>query len=661
MNRNSGRSALGVLSLLCIFLLAACGSSTPVLRYITISPAGSTIATGTSIQYTATGYYSNGAITQGITVSWSSSTSTVATINGSSGVATGVAPGTTTITATALGITSTTTTLTVAGLTSIAVTPTTQTISVTTTQQYDAVATYTTSGGTTGTEDVTAQVTWNSSNTSVATFSTSTPGLATGVAAGTTVVTATLGTVTSNTASLTVTAAVSLVVGPSTPPTIAVGNTTALTVQEQWADMSLHPPSGTVTWSSSATNQANVVGTGTGTAQVAGFAAGAPTITATEGTLTGTITVTVVTGSTHYAYITGVNDNTIYSYTVTAGTAPYLASLATTTQTSATETFLNPDGQYLYELDQTAAGVTHISVYSVTPATGAIAPTTGVTQAQTAGAGGANWGAVDPYGRFVYVSDDGSGTATPTAGGIWGFTVNQSTGALTPITAVTGYTTNVNGPESMVIDHTGSFLYIINYGTTFPATTAGTISAYSIDASTGNLTPLSTATYPTGVGPLYSTIDPTGTYLYVPNNIDNTVTAYSIGSSGALTSLGAARAVPGASSGGIENVAVSPNGNYLYVLDFGASGGNGQVFGFTLAAGVPSTTLISGTPVPTGAFPSGMAIDPTGVLLAVDNAGDGTTASTISLFTIGSSGGLTSQTAAASGISPRFIVFYDAP
>jgi len=655
MNSNSGRSALGVLSLLCIFLLAACGSSTPVLRYITISPAGSTIATGTSIQYTATGYYSNGAITQGITVSWSSSTSTVATINGSSGVATGVAPGTTTITATALGITSTTTTLTVAGLTSIAVTPTTQTISVTATQQYDAVATYTTSGGTTGTEDVTAQVTWNSSNTSVATFSTTTPGLATGVAAGTTSVTATLGTVTSNTATLTVTAAVSLVVGPSTPPTIAVGNTTALTVQEQWADMSLHPPSGTVTWSSSATNQANVVGTGTGTAQVAGFAAGAPTITATEGTLTGTITVTVVTGSTHYAYITGVNDNTIYSYTVTAATAPYLASLATTTQTSATQTFLNPDGQYLYELDQTAAGVTHISVYSVTPATGAIALATGVTQAQTAGAGGSNWGTVDPYGRFVYVSDDGSGTATPTAGGIWGFTVNQSTGALTPITAVTGYTTNVNSPESMVIDHTGSFLYAINYGT---GTIAGTISAYSIDPSTGNLTPLSTATYPTGVGPLYSTIDPTGTYLYVPNSLDNTVTGYSIGASGALTSLGSARAVTGATS--VENVAVSPNGNYLYVLDFGTAT-NGQVFGFTLAAGVPSTTLISGTPIPTGQSPAGMAIDPTGALLAVDNAGNLTSASTISLFTIGSSGGLTSQTAAASGINPRFIVFYDAP
>jgi trimeric autotransporter adhesin len=656
MNRNFGRSALGVLSLLCMFLLAACGSSTPVLRYITISPAGSTIATNTTIQYTATGYYSNGTITQGITVSWTSSAPTVATINGSSGVATAVAPGTTTITATALGITSATTTLTVAALTSIKVTPTTQTISVAATQQYDAVGTYTTSGGTAGTEDVTAQVTWNSSNTSVATFSATTPGLATGVAGGTTVVTATLGTVTSNTASLTVTAGVSLVVGPSTPPTIAVGNTTMLTVQEQWADKSLHPPSAPVTWSSSAANQANVVGTGTGTAQVAGFAAGAPTITATEGTLTGTITVTVVTGSTHYAYLTGVNDNTIYSYTVTAGTAPYLTSLATTSQASATQTFLHPDGQYLYELDQSAAATTHISIYGVTATTGAIALATGVTQSQIAGAGGLNWSAVDPYGRFVYVSDDGSFNST--VGGIWGFTVNQSTGALTPIAAVTGYTTNVNGPESLVIDHTGSFLYVINYGTAFPATAAGTISAYSIDPSTGNLTPLSTATYPTGIGPLIATIDPTGTYLYVPNSVDNTVTGYSIGAGGALTSLGAARAVPGAAS--IGNVAVSPNGNYLYVLDEGSTS-NGQVFGFTLAAGVPSTALISGTPIATGVFPGGMAIDPTGVLLAVDNAGNSPSPSTISLFTIGSSGGLTSQPAVATGVNPRFIVFYDAP
>lgn len=666
MKSNSGRSALLAMSLICIFLLAACGSSTPVLRYITISPSNSTIPTGTTQQFTATGYYSNGSITPGITVSWSSSNTAVATINGTTGVAAGVATGTTTITATALGITSGTTTLTVAGLSSIAVTPATTTISIGATQQYDAVATYTTSSGTSGTEDVTAQATWTSSSTAVATMSSSSPGLATAVAAGTTTIVAAIGNV-MGTATLNVTAATTLVISPlvvpPTPPSsysIAIGNTFPVVVQEQLANGTLQPPSQPVTWSSSATNQANVVGYGSDQAIIAGFANSGSTpvvITAAEGQVTGTFSISVVTGVSQYGYLTNTagSPTSIGSYTVTASTAPYLTSTgAPTPLSNATFSFLNPNGQYLYELQISGGGtVSDVWVYNVDSTTGALTQTTGITQPQVAGTGGFNYGVVDPYGRFVYVSDDGS--AAGTAGTIDGFTVDQTTGALTPITAVTGFTTNLNSPESIIIDHTGTYLYVINYGT---GSAAGTISAYSIDQTTGNLTPLSTATYPTGIGPAFATLDPTGTYIYVPNSVDNTISAYSIGAGGALTSiLSTARAVPGASS--VLGVAVSPNGSYLYVLDGGPSGGNGQVFGFTVAAGVPSTTVISGTPIATGVGPLGMAIDPTSSLLAVANVGDTINPSTISLFTIGSGGALTSQTAVAAGVSPSFIVFYN--
>ena len=650
MKSNSGRSALLTMSLICIFLLAACGSSTPVLRYITISPSGSTISTGTTLQYTATGYYSNGAITPGITVSWSSSNTTVASINGTTGVAAGLTAGTTTITATALGITSSTTTLTVAGLTSIAVTPATTTISVAATQQYDAVATYTTSTGTTGTEDVTAQATWTSSSPAVATFSASTPGLATGVAPGTTTVTAAIGSV-SGTATLNVTAATSLQVTPATA-TINVGGTVALTVMEVLANGTTQPPSSTVTWSSGTTSQANVVANGASGAIVAGFGASGASpvvITATEGALSASTNITVVTGSTHYAYVANSASNSISSYTVTAGTAPYLAPLATTNQNITAFTFLNPDGLYLYEIDQTS----NIWVYNVTASSGVITQATGITQPQLAGQQGDNFGAVDPYGRFVYVVDDGVASTTYPQGTLYGFTVNPTTGALTPIAAVTAYTTNLNVPQSIVIDHTGSFLYVTNYGN---GTTAGTVSAYSIDQTTGNLTPLSTPTYATGIGPEYATIDPTGTYLYVPNSGDtpNTVSLFSIGAGGALSPLASpTRTITGATD--VINVAVSPNGSYLYVLD----GGSNQVFGYTLAAGVPSTTPITGTPIATGSLPTGMAIDPTSSLLAVDNLGTTTSPSTISLFTIGSTGALTSQTPVATQDSPKFIVFYN--
>ena len=71
----------------------------PTLDSIAVTPAIPNIATGATQQFTATGTYSDGS-TQNITsqVTWTSSNTTVATIN-SAGLASGMAPGSTTITA----------------------------------------------------------------------------------------------------------------------------------------------------------------------------------------------------------------------------------------------------------------------------------------------------------------------------------------------------------------------------------------------------------------------------------------------------------------------------------------------------------------------------------------------------------------------------------
>jgi 6-phosphogluconolactonase (cycloisomerase 2 family) len=658
MNRKLSALALLAVSLVCVFFLAACSNSTPTLRYITISPATTTISATTTQQYTATGYYSNGSIAPNLSVTWASSNTSVATIDPVAGVATAVATGTTLITATTLGISATPATLNVNQLISIAITPLNQTILIGGTEPYDAMGTFQGPGNSTTTSDVTSMVTWNVGSSAIATFSTTTPGLATGVAGGTTTINATLDGVTSNTTNLTV-SGTTLVITPSAS-TIAVGNSVSFTVVES-NNGATNPPANPVTWTSSAPTTAGVIANGAAAALGAGFAAGTVTITATEAStppVVGTITLTVVTGSTHYAYVANVNGSSIQSYTVTASTAPYLTALATTPLTQPTFTLINPNGQYLYEVD----GNSNLWIYTVTPASGAIAQTTGITQGQAAGFAGSNYAAVDPYGRFVYVSDDGSNTSVYPSGSISGFTVNQTTGALTPISGVAPFTTGLSVPEDIIIDHTGSYLFAINYGAT-GGTTPGAVTAYSINQTTGALTPLSTgATIPTGDGPEFATWDPTGTYLYVANNVDNTVSGYSLGTGGVLTSLGTALAVPNAVS--VLNVAVSPNGSYLYVLDGGNAGAtptvDGQVYGFTLTSGVPSTTPISGTPVAAGVGPTGIVIDPTSSLIAVDNSSLGA-AGTISLFTIGSGGTLTSDAPVDTGLSPIFVTFYNAP
>ncbi len=94
------------------------------LSTITVTPASPTISTGSTQQFTATGTYSDGS-TQNITsqATWTSSTTSIATIN-SSGLATGVSSGSTTISAalsgkngnTALTVQSTPLTVTTAAL-----------------------------------------------------------------------------------------------------------------------------------------------------------------------------------------------------------------------------------------------------------------------------------------------------------------------------------------------------------------------------------------------------------------------------------------------------------------------------------------------------------------------------------------------------------------
>src|SRR5439155_770440 len=133
--------------------------------------------------------------------SWVSSNTTVATIT-SAGLASGAAQGTSQISATSAGVTGSTT-LTVGPpvLVSIAVTPANPTIGKQTTQQF--TATGRNSDG--STVDLTSSATWSSSNTSVATITAG--GLATGVAPGTSQISASSAGITGST-TLTVAAAV---------------------------------------------------------------------------------------------------------------------------------------------------------------------------------------------------------------------------------------------------------------------------------------------------------------------------------------------------------------------------------------------------------------------------------------------------------------------
>ena len=155
------------------------------LQSIAVTPANPTISKGQTQQFTATGTFSDNS-TQNLTwqVTWASATTSVATIT-SGGLATGVATGTSTISAKLGSITgSTVLTVTAATLQSIAVTPANPSIAKGQTQQFTATGTFSDNS----TQNLTGQVTWASATTAVATITSG--GLATGVAAGTSTISA---------------------------------------------------------------------------------------------------------------------------------------------------------------------------------------------------------------------------------------------------------------------------------------------------------------------------------------------------------------------------------------------------------------------------------------------------------------------------------------
>ena len=267
------------------------------VQTITVTPANPSIAKGNTQQFTATAHYSDGTSTN-ITsqASWTSATSSVATIAGGA-LSTGVAAGTSVISA-SYGTVSGSTTLTVTGaaLVSISVTPGAPIIARTFGIQFRAIGTYT--DGTA--QDVSGQVTWTSATTPVATVDPG--GLAAGVAAGTSAIKATSGTI-FGTTTLTVTAAtlVSITLAPTTP-TIAPGTTVPFTATGAFSDGTTQLLRAGVTWSSGTTSVATVDSTGL----ASGVAVGTSTVTAGLGAVSGSSLLTIATAppGVSWAYLT---------------------------------------------------------------------------------------------------------------------------------------------------------------------------------------------------------------------------------------------------------------------------------------------------------------------------------------------------------------------
>src|SRR5256714_170731 len=150
---------------------------------VDVTPPTATVQAGQTAQLTATPRDANGAALSGRTVTWSSSNTSVATVT-SAGLVSGVTPGSATITAASEGKSGTSSiTVTNIPVATVSVSPPTASI-----QQGQTVQLTATLKDANGNTLSGRTVTWSSSNTSVATVSTS--GLVSGVTPGSATITA---------------------------------------------------------------------------------------------------------------------------------------------------------------------------------------------------------------------------------------------------------------------------------------------------------------------------------------------------------------------------------------------------------------------------------------------------------------------------------------
>jgi len=256
---------------------------------VVVTPATATLSTlGATQQFRGEARDQHGAVVPGVAFTWSSSHTAVATVDGTTGLATATGHGSTTITA-ITGSVSGSATLTVdlaSTVATVVVTPSAATLrALGAMQQFSAEA-----RDQHGVVVPGVAFTWTSSHTTVATVD-GTTGLATATGHGSTTITATTGSV-SGSATLTVDLAstvATMVVTPSAATLRALGAMQQFSAEARDQHGAV-VPGVPFTWASTHTTVATVDAI-TGLATATGH--GATTITATSGSVTGSATLDV--------------------------------------------------------------------------------------------------------------------------------------------------------------------------------------------------------------------------------------------------------------------------------------------------------------------------------------------------------------------------------
>jgi DNA-binding beta-propeller fold protein YncE len=230
----------------------------------------------------------------------------------------------------------------------------------------------------------------------------------------------------------------------------------------------------------------------------------------------------------------------------------------------------------LYVIPDPSASLDEVLSFSIAPGTPHSPHLVALATPVTGVSGVAQDLTVDPSGHYVYVTFAGAAGLE-----VAGYSRDQTTGALTNLPNAPFANAGGNNSQGIRITPNGSFAVVANAAT-------NNVSVMSLDAATGTLTNISQSPFAAGANPVATALDPTSKFVFVANEGDDTLSAYTMGSEGELTPIGGSPFTVGTQP---QGVTVDPSGQFVYVAS-----ADGKIWAFALNTGTASLTPIKGSP-----------------------------------------------------------------
>src|SRR3989454_8240045 len=245
--------------------------------------------------------------------------------------------------------------------------------------------------------------------------------------------------------------------------------------------------------------------------------------------------------------------------------------------------------------------------------------------------------------KFLYAFDSTTST-------IAGFSIaHGNSGALTaipvsPFTISDTFSGSTNFPR-IEADPLGRFVFITNFA-------AGQIDVFQVDQTTGALT-VAPSSPVHASSPIHLAVEPSGSFVYVPDSQNALINIFSIDSAGNMT-LKTPFAIPTGPVPGTDAplfIEAHPNGQFLFTAN------RGSVAAYVIDASTGALSYAPGSPFNTSSLqvaPFILALDATGTFLYVSDTGN----NGIPGFTVdGTTGALTLINGSSfSGSSPSDLV-----